>query len=227
MPYTVKVIESKFINHDVKTFKVEKPKGYKFIPGQATWLSVNEKDWKKKKRPFTFTGLTSWEHLEFIIKIYPDPTGVTRTLGRINAGEELIIEDAFGAIQYKGTGVFISGGAGVTPFVSIFRDLYYKDKINGNKLICSNRTSEDVILMDELKKMLKKDYINLYTREKSIGFSHRRVDRNFLIDNISDFSQYFYVCGPEDFVRNITQLLQDLGVKPDTLVIEPPENLSR
>jgi predicted ferric reductase len=39
------------------------------------------------------------------------------------------------AIEYKGEGVFIAGGAGVTPFIAIFRKLRADDQIANNKLI--------------------------------------------------------------------------------------------
>ena len=68
--------------------------------------------------------------------------------------------------------------------------------------------------------MLKNDFINVYTREKVVGFSGRRIDRNFLIENIVDFSQNFYVCGPEDFVQNVTSILIDLGAEPEAVVVE-------
>jgi len=42
----------------------------------------------------------------------------------LKEGEELIIRDVWGAIAYKGEGYFIGGGAGITPFVAILRQLY-------------------------------------------------------------------------------------------------------
>src|SRR6185436_10298150 len=102
--YIVKILEARFINHDVKRFTVEKPKGYSFIPGQATDVSINEPGWTDQLRPFTFTSLNGWPSLEFTIKIYNDHNGVTERLGKTNAGEELILHDVFGAIQYKEPG---------------------------------------------------------------------------------------------------------------------------
>src|SRR5437016_5527193 len=124
--HIVKVLKADFITHDVKHFEVEKPAGYTFIPGQATDVSINMPGWKNELRPFTFTGLNEWNYLEFMIKIYTDHNGVTNTLGKVNEGGELILHDVFGAIQYKGKGVFIAGGAGITPFMAIFRSLYLK-----------------------------------------------------------------------------------------------------
>ena len=218
--YIVKVLEAQFVTHDVKRFVVEKPTGYTFIPGQATDVAVNLPDWKDKTRPFTFTGLNMWGTLEFLIKIYADTNGVTHQLGKTNAGAELIIGEPFGAIQYQGRGVFIAGGAGVTPFIAIFRELYRVKQLMGNRLINSNKTSADVILSTELEMMLKENLLNVYTRENVIGYLDRRINRDFLIEHIADFGQHFYVCGPDKFVTDIKEILLDLGANLESLVIE-------
>ena len=217
----VKILESGFINHDVKRFVVEKPEGFSFIPGQATDVSINLPEWKDQLRPFSFTSLNESPYLEFIIKIYDDHNGVTHQLGKTNSGAELILHDVFGTIQYKEPGVFIAGGAGITPFIAIFRALHkLKKLIPGNELIFSNKTEADIILGEELREMLGPAYINVFTRQGVIGFRERRIDRNYLIDNIHDFSRHFYICGPEIFVKQIVELLVDLGASADTLIFE-------
>ncbi|HET9057655.1 MAG TPA: flavodoxin reductase [Chitinophagaceae bacterium] len=218
--YTVKIIEANFITHDVKRFLVEKPKGYSFIPGQGTYVSINLPEWKDKLRPFTFTSLADWPFLEFTIKIYTDHKGVTNQLGKTNAGTELILHDVFGTIQYRGAGVFIAGGSGITPFLSILRTLYKMNNLNDNVLIYSNKTIEDIIHAEELHKMLGDNFINVLTRQGVIGFLERRIDRNMLIDLVQDFSRFFYLCGPEKFVKDISEILLDLGVSADSLVVE-------
>jgi predicted ferric reductase len=50
-----------------------------------------------------------------------------KKLGKLK--HELIIRDVWGAIEYKGEGVFIAGGAGVTPFIAILRQLQADDKL--------------------------------------------------------------------------------------------------
>jgi ferredoxin-NADP reductase len=216
----VKVLESQFVNYDVKRFVVEKPEGYEFIPGQAVNVSINESDWKTEKRPFTFTNQKESKNLEFIIKIYNDHNGVTNKLAGINAGDELILHDKFGAIHYEKPGVFIAAGTGITPFLAIFRDLYKQNKLRGNKLIFINKTSLDVISGQELQRMFKEDFRPVFTREGVVGFRGKRIDRNFLIENIVDFSQHFYVCGPEDFVEEVVKNLKDLGATSDSLIFE-------
>ena len=218
--YIVKVLEAFYITHDVKCFILEKPSGYDFIPGQATTISVNLPGWQKQLRPFTFTSLRDQDYLEFMIKIYLNHNGVTNLLGKINKGNELIIHEVFGAIQYKGPGTFIAGGSGITPFISIFRDLYKKKELQDIKLIYTNKTSSDVIMDAELTKLLKNNYTKVFTQENIIGYTGKRIDRNFLIENVIDFSQHFYICGPADFVKSISAYLVDLGVTSNNLVIE-------
>jgi len=214
----LKVLETSYINHDVKRFVLEKPQGFTFVPGQSANVSINVSGWRNKLRPFTFTNLPDDNFLEFIIKIYRDLNGVTNQLERINAGDELIIHDVFGTIEFKGAGVFIAGGSGITPFLSIFRHLYKTKKIHGNLLIYTNRTSSDIIMEEELQKMLGDNFVRFFTRENIIGFIGHRVDRNFLIENITNFNQHFYLCGPEEFVNDINKLLQNLGASTESII---------
>jgi len=114
--HIVKILTIDKVTHNVKRFQVEKPEGYTFNPGQATEVSINVPEFRNERRPFTFTCLNSARYLEFTIKIYPEHKGITNELGKLKPGSELIIRDVWGDIAYKGVGVFIAGGAGITPF---------------------------------------------------------------------------------------------------------------
>lgn len=46
------------------------------------------------------------------------------------------------------------------------------------------------------------------------------MDKEFLKSTISDFSQYFYVCGPPEMVDNVVGALKELGAEDDKIVIE-------
>lgn len=218
--HIVKVLEAHFITPDVKRFVLHKPIGYTFVSGQATDVAVNIEGWSTQFRPFTFTGLNQWEHLELMVRIYKEHDGVTEVMGRMNAGAELIIKEPFGAIQYNGPGTFIAGGTGITPFISIFRELNRSKKLFGNKLIYSNYTSQDVICGAELHDMLQENYINHYTREGVIGFKEKRLNADLLVKYVANFGQRFYVCGSESFVTDISNNLLELGAAADSLVID-------
>ena len=206
--------------HNVKTFRVSKPEGFSFNPGQATDLSLNEEGWKDDKHPFTFTCLPDDDYLEFTIKMYDNPKGLTHRLKSIKAGEQFEISESWGAIEYKGEGVFIAGGAGVTPFISIFRYLKKTNKIANNVLMFSNKTESDIILKDEFEDMLGKNFINIITSQRDTGYYNKHIDKFFLEKEITDFDQQFYVCGPDEFTKNILDALTELGADAETLVFE-------
>lgn len=215
----LKVIETGYVTHDVKRFVLEKPPGYTFIPGQSVNVSINLPEWKNELRPFTFTNLPDDDYLEFMIKIYRNHNGVTKKLESINAGDELILHDIFGTIEYKENGVFIAAGSGITPFLSIFRYLYKQKRIRQNLLIYSNKTPEDVIMEESLHKMMKDNFITVLTREHVVGYFEKRIDRDFLIDHIENFKQHFYICGPESFVTDLRELLLSLGASVEHIII--------
>ena len=215
--HEVKILKTEYVTHDVKRFRVEKPRGYKYIPGQATEVAIKGKE---GKGPFTFTSLNDEPELEFTIKIYNEVAGITKELGKLKAGDELIIYDVWGSINYKGPGVFFAGGAGVTPFIAIFRQLFKDGKIAGNKLICSNKTEKDIILKEEFEKMLGDNFINVITREQSEKYYNQKIDEALIKKLVNNFKQHFYICGPDKFVKDIQSILEKLGVSKDLIVIE-------
>jgi ferredoxin-NADP reductase len=220
MAHKVRILETGDVTHDVRRFTFERPTGYVFEPGQATEVAIDRDGWRDEKRPFTFTNLKGWDHLEFTIKIYSDHDGVTNELGKLSAGDTLLIDDAWGTIQYKGPGTFIAGGAGVTPFIAILRDLADRNEIAGHRLIFSNKTERDIILRDEWQGMDGLDHLFVVTDEPSSRFPRGPIDKTFLKENVSDFDQHFYVCGPDKMVEDIKAALGELGAKADALVFE-------
>lgn len=224
--HTVKILDIKSITQDVKSFTVEKPEGYNFTPGQATEVAINKPDWQVKKHAFTFTSLCSDPNLEFTIKgypvsQYPNHSGMTEQLHKLEIGDELLLDDPWGTIEYKGTGVFLAAGAGITPFIAIFRDLDNKNKLENNKLIFSNKTAGDIILKDEFKKIFpQNNFINTLTQENNDKYEYGRIDEEFIKKHINNFSQNYYICGPKAFVTSIKVILENLGANTESLVFE-------
>ncbi len=220
MEHIAKILMTEFVTHDVKRFLVERPEGYDFQPGQATEVSLNVPGYEDKKRPFTFTSLAKDLVLEFVIKGYFDHDGVTRKLHSLVPGDELILRDVWGAITYKGPGVFLAGGAGITPFIAILRQLRTDGRLEGNRLIFSNKTARDVILWQEFQEMLGANLTLTLTRQDAPGTLHSRIDKAFLQKHVEDFSQNFYVCGTDGFVKDIRAALKNLGAQAESVVFE-------
>ncbi len=218
--HIVQILSAEYVANNVRRFKLSKPDGYTFKPGQATEISINKDGWINERRPFTFTSLEEWDHLEFTIKIYSDHDGVTNQLGEIRPGEELVLHDVFGTITYKGEGVFIAGGAGLTPFIAILRRLQKDDQLGKNTLLFSNRTVDDIILKNELQVMLGKRFYNTLTQEHDSLYDHGKIDADYIKSKVQDFDQYFYICGPDPMVDSLRQILSSLGVSKDRIVFE-------
>jgi len=235
------ILHTAYVTHDVKRFILKKPKGFRFTPGQATEVAINKPrftpgqatevainkpQWVNKKRPFTFTSLNDDLVLELTIKgynpeIYRDHEGVTWKMHQLIPGDELFLDDPWGTIEYKGTGVFLAGGAGITPFIAIFRQLAKEGKLKGNKLIFSNKTAGDVILENELRAIFQPDDLVLtLTREELPGYEQGHIDESLIKKCVNDFSKPFYVCGPPPMLGALQKLLPTLGVQAEEIVFE-------
>lgn len=218
--HIVRILSTQPVTHNVKRFKVEKPSGYTFVPGQATEVAIRKNGWEAERRPFTFTSLNEWDHLEFTIKIYDDHEGVTHQLGKLQPGDELILHDVWGAIQYTGEGTFIAGGAGVTPFIAIFRELQRNGQLGNNRLIFSNKTRRDIILEEEFREMLGDRFINTLTQEQVPGYDHQVIDEAYLRQQITRFDQQFYLCGPDTMVQQLREVLTRLAGNESLVTVE-------
>lgn len=219
--YILKILSIRSITHDVRSYRIEKPAGYQFEPGQATEICINKPGWENERRPFTFTSLNSESTLEFTIKSYLDHDGVTAELMKLQPGDSLILHDVWGAITYQGAGYFIAGGAGITPFLAILRQLHTEGKLAGNKLFFANKTEADIILKDELVSLLGKDAVFVLSNEKPQGaYEQGFVDETFLRRHVDDFKKHFYVCGPPPMIEAVNGTLIRLGASPEAMVFE-------
>lgn len=217
---SVKITSIEHLTHDVLRIVADKPDSLHFRPGQATEISINKEGWKDERRPFTFTSLPEDGHIEFTIKTYPAHNGVTNQLLSLEKGDELIIHDVFGAIAYKNEGIFIAGGAGVTPFIAILKQLAKENKIGDNKLIFANKTADDIILEEEFNKLLGDNFINVLSDEKTEEYEFGYISKELIADNIDENTKYFYICGPEPMMEAMEKHLTNLGISKERIIKE-------
>jgi len=212
---------TEFVTHNVKRFIVKRPEMFSFAPGQGVELVIDQEKWREEEgRPFTLTSLATDEVLEFIIKRYPDHKGVTDKLHTLKAGDHLLMSDPFGTISYRGPGMFIAGGAGITPFLAIFRQLVIEGVIAEQHLVFSNKTPADIICEKELLHYFGSHCHLICTREKAAGYEHARIDREYLHNVLDDTNLYAYICGPDKFVAALNSMVRELGFSAETIVYE-------
>lgn len=220
MTHKIKILEIEKLTHDVLKISAQKPEGYIYTPGQAADLSIDHPDWKEKLRAFTFTSLPSDAHLEFNIKTYPSHKGVTNQLLNLSTGDTLLLQEPFGEIAYKGEGLFLAGGAGVTPFIAILKQLEKEGKIGQNKLIFANKTAKDIILKDWFSKLLGKNFINILSDENNSAYKHGYISAELIESHAGKETSYFYLCGPNPMMDAVEKHLSVLGIPENKIIKE-------
>jgi ferredoxin-NADP reductase len=216
----VKIISIEHLTHDVLKIVAEKPTTINYQPGQAVDISLSKQNWEQELRAFTFTSLPDDEHIEFTIKTYPSHNGVTAQLLSLNKGDELLIHDVFGDITYKDEGIFIAGGAGVTPFISILKQLEKENRIGNNKLIFANKTKADIILEDKFHQLLGDNFINILSDENVANYEYGFISADLIKKHTNEHSQYFYLCGPEPMMQAVEKHLSSLGISKNFIIKE-------
>ncbi len=220
MKYPVKIRSIAHVTHDVLSIRVNKPEALEYTPGQATEVFIDREGWLEEGRPFTFTSLPDDNYLEFTIKTYPERKGVTAELLQLQAGDGLLLNDVFGEIAYKGEGIFIAGGAGLTPFLAILRQLDKEHRIGNNRLLFANKKKADIIHEAELRALLGAHFVNVLSDETIPGYAHGYISGDLLQKMIPDQEAYVYLCGPPPMMDAVERELLELKIDPARLVKE-------
>ncbi|MGR3503826.1 FAD-binding oxidoreductase [Pseudaestuariivita sp.] len=223
MTHTLTLQEITPVTHDTYHLKFDRPEGYAFEPGQATDFAIAKDGWRDKERPFTFTSLPEDAGLEFVIKSYPDHDGVTEEIAKMQPGDQAQIGDAWGAIEDKGPGLFVAGGAGVTPFIAILKArLKREGTLQGSTLLFSNKTEEDIILRETFEEMdgLRTHFTVTDTKTPGTGVDVGMIDGNMLADHGAGTGAWVYLCGPKPMVEALSEAAQKAGAPSDRIVHE-------
>ncbi len=115
--------------------------------------------------------------------------------------------------------MFIAGGAGITPFISIFRYLRSIKDTENNRLLFANKARKDIILETELNALLRGNVINILSEENINGYKHGFITEQVLEELINP-NDILYLCGPPPMVDAVTKYLSNLGVSDKSVVME-------
>jgi ring-1,2-phenylacetyl-CoA epoxidase subunit PaaE len=126
-------------------------------------------------------------------------------------------------------GAFVAG-SGITPVLSIIKDVMEREPNSSFVLVYGNQTLAECMFYAELEELktkyddrLKIEYI--YSRSKELNALQGRIDKsvvNYLLKNkygeIS-FSS-FYLCGPETMIDEVSSTLKGRGVAKENIFFE-------
>ena len=152
------LVEKKQLSHDAYRFVLALP-----TPQSVLGLPIGQHiairamiDDKKVSRSYTPTSSNrDLGRLELTIKLYPDGTLTSKYLADLQTGDKVEIRGPTGTMRYrKGMGErigMIAGGTGITPMYQIIRAICEDETDTTTvSLLYGNKTSEDILLRDEL-----------------------------------------------------------------------------
>jgi ferredoxin-NADP reductase len=223
--HTLKLRRTEQLTHDTYRLVTTRPEGYGFVPGQANHWGIERGGFRDAAKPFTITSLPDEDHLEFVIKSYPtdqypEHDGFTELIPQLEPGEAIYVDDAGGDIRDEGRGLFVAGGAGVTPFIPILKDRQRRGELDGSTLLYSNKTEADIILRELWEEMEGLETVFTLTEEAHSRLPKTQTDTALLQQNLRGHHEKVYVCGPPPMMKSVIADLRAMGVEEDRIVVE-------
>jgi len=167
---------------------------------------------KKEQHPFTVSSHPSEENLRLVVKGLGDYTdGIA---AKLKPGDTAKVEGPFGHFTNqhisKNEQVWIAGGIGITPFISLAKDIT-NQKI---KLIWCLSNKEEASLITELE--------NIASTKPNLEFIIWPSDEKGYLNaddlGVTDFSKYaFLICGPEGLKKSIFKQLKAKGANKNDI----------
>ncbi|OGM31158.1 hypothetical protein A2803_01640 [Candidatus Woesebacteria bacterium RIFCSPHIGHO2_01_FULL_44_21] len=220
--WKAKIGEQKDVAKDTKeiTFEIHEP-GFAFKAGQYVWIIVPElhyEDPRGNRRAFSICSSPSEDgRISVVFRNYP--SGFKKTLTELPAGSEVSVVGPFGYLDFpdnpEASVVFIAGGVGVAPFMSMVRSAAANKDARKITLLYANSTETKAVYADELSKIASENK-NIIIKEKK-----GTVDWDWISESVSaPASVIWYVIGPKDMVSEVARLLYDNGVEEKSIRFE-------
>jgi predicted ferric reductase len=197
--------------------------GMRFIPGQFAWLTAWTSPFTDQEHPFSISSSASNPKLiAFTIKQLGD---FTSTIKDMQPGQQVYLDGPFGAFSIdrqphaKGY-VFIAGGIGITPMMSMLRTLKERGDQRPLVLIYANNRWGDVTFREEIEKI--QEELNLKVVhvladppddwQGERGFVTKDILEKYLPKERQKDIYEIFICGPPPMMDIVEKLLPQVGV---------------
>jgi len=202
--------------HDVTSLYFEgEHRDYK--PGQFMIVRLARGGKVSESHPFTISSSPTRDKLAISVKSVGD---FTSTIGDTKVSDSAYIDAPYGRFSFlnhdDGDFVFIAGGIGVTPFMSMLRYMYDKKLEKNVTLIWGNKTEADIVFREELEKMSGEmpslRVVHVMSKQEDWPGEKGYVDAEMLKKHISDLQiGQFFLCGPPRMMMAVEKALRSLG----------------
>jgi len=222
-PYQVAEVKQELGNAWSLTLEPVGHKGFQFQPGQFAWITVRHSPFADAEHPFSISS-SAENHgkLTFTIKELGD---FTRTIKDFQIGEKVYVDGPFGSFSvdrhpHAKEFVFIAGGVGITPVMSMLRTLADRNDERKLSLIYANKDWEQITFRDELEQLKIKLNLNIvHVLEKApVDWPGEKgfINQAILLKSLPDFKQRnrmeIFICGPAPMMNAVEKTLDNLGV---------------
>jgi predicted ferric reductase len=186
----------------------------RFLPGQFAFLSLGAPAHDTRAHPFSITSHVDDPQLRFVVKGLGDHT---RELATIPAGTSARVEGPYGSLSHTRIAnkrqVWIGGGIGITPFLSMARAVAKGGGYDVDLYYCTADAAE-AHFHDELAEHVtvipvREDTDGLITAERIASTS----------GPLGDDTDYL-LCGPPPMLRSLRTQLEAAGVPPQRVHAE-------
>jgi propane monooxygenase reductase component len=217
------VVANDPVTHDMRhlVLRLIQPAEVKFFPGQYVDISVPGTD---ATRSFSMANTSSREsgQLEFVIKIYPDGLFSHFLDTELAVGDRLDLSGPFGVFTLRDSDedlVFIGGGAGMAPILSLLRSMAERGIERKATYYYGARRRRDLCFDEELRALEDRlpgfRYVPALSEpapddgwEGETGLITDVVERH----ESGLARAHAYICGPPPMVEAAIPLLERLGV---------------
>lgn len=229
-PYAITQIVKESPNMWTLTLTPKKKGMKSFRPGQFAFFTFLTQH--PEEHPFSISSSPdTLPNLTVTIKELGD---FTKTIGQLVVGTEVLVEGPFGRFTHthhpkEDASVFVAGGVGITPILSMVRHLAVHESDREVVLIWGMNTLQDHIVKEELeaatKSMKRFQLIPVVafdpTHPGEKGFIDKeKIDRLLSKDQLLREGVGYYVCGPAILMDNTIKHLSSLGIKRNQIHFE-------
>ncbi|MBN1426092.1 ferredoxin reductase family protein [Candidatus Fermentibacteria bacterium] len=186
-------------------------------PGQFMFLRI-EAAGRREEHPFTIASAPRADG--GIAATIKESGDFTRGIGSVKPGSRASVEGPFGRFCYQfhapSSLVFIAGGVGITPVMSMLRHLRDTGDARPAVLLFGNKTEEDIIFRDELKALpATVRVVHILSNPSStwngpLGYVTADSIREHAADLLAVAD--VYLCGPPVMMDKVIRALRDLNV---------------
>lgn len=220
-PYEVRQVISERGNSYTLVVAPVKHAGIRFLPGQFVWLTMWSSPFSIREHPFSIASSAEHpEELRFTIKELGD---FTRRVKDAPRGLPIYIDGPYGAfsIDRHATApgyVFIAGGIGIAPIMSMLRTLADRKDKRSHVLFFAGGNLERLTFYDELMELERRLSLQIvFVLEKptpdwqgETGFLTGKMFKRHLADNKNELK--YFICGPVPMIHLAEKELHRLGV---------------